>query len=117
MREPGDVISAGFPRPGRVLKAILIALAAFAIVGAVVVNWAPGGKTGRDLFQFLVFDPRQPLRVWTWLTSGILTSPVGFSHAIWSLIGLYFFTSDLEKRWGGARLLRFLAASIVLGNL
>jgi len=55
--------------------------------------------------------------VWTWLTSGVLTSPLGFSHALWSLLGLYFLTTDLEKRWGGPRLLRFLAASVVLGNL
>jgi len=117
MREPGEVVSAQFPRPGRALKAVLAAVAVFAIVGAIVVNWAPGGKTGSDLFRVLTFEPSRPERVWTWLTSGVLTDPKGFSHALWSLLGLYFLTTDLEKRWGGPRLLRFLAASVVLGNL
>lgn len=117
MREPGEVVSAGFQRPGRVLRAVLIAVAAVAVIGAVVVNWAPGGKTGRDLFHFFEFDPQRPERLWTWVTSGVLTNHVGFSHAIWSLVGLYFLTTDLEKRWGGARLLRFLASAVVMGNL
>lgn len=116
MREPGEVVAA-FPRPGRALKAVLIAIAVFAIAGAVVVNWAPGGQTGADLFRLLAFEPSRPQRVWTWVTSGVLTNPQGFSHALWSLVGLYFLTTDLEKRWGGARLLRFLALSVVLGNL
>jgi membrane associated rhomboid family serine protease len=117
MREPGEVVSAAFPRPGRALKGVLAAVAVFAITGAIIVNWAPGGKTGFELFQLLAFDPHKPARAWTFLTSGILTSPLGFSHALWSLIGLYFLTTDLEKRWGGARMLRFLAASVIMGNL
>lgn len=117
MREPGEVVSAPFPRPGRALKAALIVVAVAAIVGAIIVNWAPGGRTGAELFQLLAFDPAKPLRAWTWVTSGVLTNPQGFSHALWSLVGLYFLSTDLEKRWGGARLLRFLAASVVLGNL
>lgn len=117
MREPGEVVSAQFPRPGRALKVVLAAVAVFAIVGAIVVNWAPGGKTGSDLFRALAFEPSRPERVWTWVTSGVLTDPKGFTHALWSLLGLYFLTTDLEKRWGGPRLLRFLAVSVVLGNL
>lgn len=110
-------MSAGFPRPGRVLRAVLIAIAVFAIVGAVVYNWLPGGKTGSEILEAVQFDPHRPERLWTWLTSGVITSPRSFSHVLWSLLGLYFLTTDLEKRWGGARLLRFLAASVVLGNL
>lgn len=117
MREPGEVVSAGFPRPGRTLKAVLAVVAIVAIAGAVIVNWAPGGATGTSIFEALTFDPRKPERLWTFVTSGILTSPSRFSHALWSLVGLYFLTTDLEKRWGGARMLRFLALGVVSGNL
>lgn len=117
MRDPGDVVSGGLPRPGRALKGVLIALATSAIVGAIVVNWAPGGRTGEELFQWLAFAPNHPERAWSWLTSGLLTSPGSFSHALWSLVGLYFLTTDLEKRWGAARLLRFLGLSVLFGNL
>ncbi len=117
MREPGEIVSAAFPRPGRALKAVLVVLGVVAIVSAVVVNWVPGGTTGFEVFRFFAFDPHRPERLWTWLTAGFLTSPRGFNHALWSLIGLYFLTTDLEKRWGGARLLRFLGASVMAGNL
>jgi membrane associated rhomboid family serine protease len=46
-----------------------------------------------------------------------MTSPVRAFHAIFALIGLYFLTPDLEKRWGGRRMLRFLGTSVVMGNL
>ena len=121
MREPGEVVSAAFPRPGRTLKAVLIAVGVFAIVGAIVYNWAPGPPMGGEIFGWVVFQPDEflvkPWKVWTLLTSGVLTSPDSFSHALWSLVGLYFLTNDLEKKWGGARLLRFLAISVVMGNL
>ena len=117
MREPGDIVAA-FPRPGRVLKTILAVLAVFAITGAVIVNWAPGGEKGAELFRWLTYEPGQPfVRPWAIVTSGILTMPEGISHALWSLLGLYFLTPDLEKRWGGARLVRFLLTAVVIGNL
>ncbi len=121
MREPGD-LAAALPRPGRALKAVLALVAIFAVLGAIVVHWAPGGAAGLDLWSFLAFEPNAFLahpipRVWTLLTSGFLTVPDGVSHAIWSLVGLYFLTTDLEKRWGGGRMLRFLAISVVFGNL
>jgi membrane associated rhomboid family serine protease len=121
MREPGEVVSAAFPRPGRALKAVLIAIAVCSIVGAIVWNWAPGQPMGREIFRWVAFQPHElvhrPWMVWTLVTSGVLTSPESFSHALWSLVGLYFLTTDLEKKWGGARMLRFLAVSVVMGNL
>jgi membrane associated rhomboid family serine protease len=121
MREPGEVVAAAFPRPGRALKAVLVAIAFFAIAGAIVWNWAPGPPAGAEIFSWVAFQPHaflsRPWMVWTLLTSGILTNPEGLSHALWSLVGLYFLTNDLEKKWGGARLLRFLAVSVVMGNL
>ncbi len=117
MREPGE-IAAALPRPGRALKTVLALIAALALAGAIVVNWAPGGTTGAELFLWLAFDPRSlATRPWTLVTSGLLTSPEGISHALWSLVGLYFLTTDLEKRWGGARLIRFLLLSVVTGNI
>ena len=121
MREPGEIVAA-LPRPGPVLKVVLGLIAASALVSAIIVNWAPGGERGADMFRLLAFEPQSFLhggfpRLWTLVTSGFLTNPEGVSHAIWSLVGLYFLTTDLEKRWGSARLLRFLAVSVLLGNL
>jgi membrane associated rhomboid family serine protease len=57
------------------------------------------------------------LQVWRLLTSGVLTHPESFNHLLFSLIGLYFLAPDLERRWGTARFLVFLAAAVVFGNL
>lgn len=124
MREPGE-IAAAFPRPGPALKSVLALIAILAVVGAVVVHWLPGGAKGAEIYSWLAFEPSLLLqdprdhvpRVWTLLTSGLLTQPAGISHALWSIIGLYFLTTDLERRWGGKRLLRFLAVSVIFGNL
>lgn len=117
MREPGDIVAV-FPRPGRVMKIVLAVIAVSAIGGAIVVNWAPGGAAGAELFRLLAYEPRAPLsKPWSILTSGLLTLPEGIGHALWSLLGLYFLTPDLEKRWGGARLVRFLLTAVVIGNV
>jgi membrane associated rhomboid family serine protease len=120
MREPAGIVGA-LPRPGRALKALLAAIAILAVVGAIVVNWAPGGERGIELYSWLAFRPSDHAtlleRPWTILTSGVLTFPLGISHALWSLFGLYFLTTDLERRWGGARMLRFVALAVIGGNL
>src|SRR4030095_7158536 len=117
MREPGEIVAA-FPRPGRALKAVLGVLGAFAIIGAVIVNWAPGGARGIEIYSWLAFKPQDHAtlleRPWAILTSGLLTAPDGISHALWAMLGLYFLTTDLERRWGGARLLRFLVLSVLI---
>jgi membrane associated rhomboid family serine protease len=119
MRQPGQ-FAAAFPRPGRALKAVLIALGAAALILAIVMNWAPGGAAGQALVvQWLAFKPGSLANVylqpWTLLTSGLVT--LGLSHVMWSLVGLYFLTPTLESQWGGARLVRFLVTAVVLGNL
>lgn len=121
MKEPADVMMGAFPRPGRALKAVLVLIAAAAVIGAIVFNWAPGGPRGEALLHWLSFSPEtfvaKPWMVWTLVTSGILTDPTHFGHALWSLVGLYFLSTDLEKKWGGAGLIRFFVLSVVIGNL
>lgn len=121
MRDPGEIVST-FPRPGRAMKFVLTLIGVLALAGAVVVHWVPGGHRGAEIYSLLAFEPQRLLhggfpRFWTLLTSGLLTDPRGVSHVLWSLIGLYFLTTDLEKRWGSGRLLRFLALSVLSGNL
>jgi membrane associated rhomboid family serine protease len=100
------------PRPGRGLKALLILYAAAWLVVAVAVNYAHGER----LLDLLVLTPSTvAARPWTILTAGLLTDPQGFGHLIFTLIGFYFLSPDLERRWGTGRFLRFIALSIALG--
>jgi membrane associated rhomboid family serine protease len=112
--------SFAFPRPGRALKGLLILLAVVSLVSAIIKFWLPGGETGHHLIHdWLAFHPtrvfKEPWLLVAMFTSGFLT--VGLKHIFYSLIGLYFLSPDLERRWGGARFIRFIVTSMVVGNL
>jgi membrane associated rhomboid family serine protease len=109
-------ISLALPRPGPALKAVLLTILALGLLNAFVAAWVPHGG---DVFDALVCDlaKLRQWQLWRALTSGLLTSPDHYGHLFFTLIGLYFLTPDLERRWGAARFLRFLAMSVVAGNL
>jgi len=111
----GPQLSVAFPRPGRALWIVLIAMGALGIVTALMTTWAHGAE---GVFGWLVYEPHHPFsQPWRLLTSGLLTNPASWGHLMFSLLGLYFLGAPLEKRWGAGRFLRFLALSVVVGNL
>jgi membrane associated rhomboid family serine protease len=103
-----------FPRPGRVLWGVMIAMA---VVGIGCAAAAGVSRAGREVFDALAFDVDRPWQAWRFVTSGLLTSMNQWSHLLFSLVGLYFLGAPLEQRWGGGRLLRLLVLAVVLGNL
>jgi membrane associated rhomboid family serine protease len=115
--EPGQM-SMQFPKPGPVLRAFLIALVVLGVGWALLVNWTSWGADG---FLKLTCMPDRVFRhfeVWRLFTAGLLTSPQGsVSHLFFTLIGLYFLSPDLERRWGSTRFAWFLVASLSLGFL
>jgi membrane associated rhomboid family serine protease len=115
--EPGQM-SMPFPRPGPVLRAFLIALVGLGVGWALLVNWTPWGE---EWFLKLTCVPDRVFRhfeVWRLFTAGLLTAPKGpVSHLFFTLIGLYFLSPDLERRWGSARFAWFLVASLTFGFL
>jgi membrane associated rhomboid family serine protease len=112
----GRQLSFAFPRPGRALKLVLVVIAVLGIFNAFLATWIP---QARDVFDALVcnFAKVRELQLWRLVSSGLLTSPTSYGHLIFTLLGLYFLAPDLERRWGGARFLRFFALAILVGNL
>jgi membrane associated rhomboid family serine protease len=110
-----QALSMAFPKPGRALWTVLIAMGVLGIFSAFLATWVPGGEaifTTLALRRTVAFT--QP---WRLLTSGLLTSPNQWSHLFFSLIGLYFLGAPLERRWGASRFVRFLAIAVLFGNL
>jgi len=113
---------AGFPRPGKALKAVLITIAVAGLANALLVNWIPGGMV---VFKWLTFQlpaikTGEWWRLYALFTSGILTLPQtsqGIWQLLFTLIGLYFLSPDLERRWGAWRFVRFLFTSVIAGSL
>jgi membrane associated rhomboid family serine protease len=110
-----QALSMAFPRPGRALWTVLIAMSALGILNAFLATWVSGG----DGLVTVLALPRDHAFVQPWrlFTSGLLTSPSQWSHLFFSLIGLYFLGAPLERRWGAFRFSRFLAISVLFGNL
>lgn len=110
---PGSV---ALPRPGRALKWLMVVIGVLGVSHAFLAQYVP---VTRQFFAWLECDYVRVLHgeVWRLLTSGVLTSPEHLSNLFFTLIGLYFLGTDLERRWGPGRFLRFLGMSVVLGNL
>ena len=108
-------MSFAFPRPRRALWIVLIAMAVCGIFTAFLGTWVSGG---RIVFDWLGYEPGRTLpQLWRLLTSGLLTSPLQWSHLLLSMVGLYFLGAPLEAKWGSWRFARFLALSVLVGNL
>ena len=102
-------------RLGPGLKFVLAAIAIVGLLEALLTHWMGMAEA----WQFLVCTPEGVMsgQLWRLLTAGFLTDishPMGL---LFTLVGLYFLSPDLERRWGTPRFLWFLAASVVLGNL
>ena len=90
-------------------------MATLGIATALLATWGGGDST---VFSWLAYEPRRNAwQAWRLLSSGFLTSPASWGHLLFALVGLYFLGAPLEKRWGPWRFLRFLALSVLLGNL
>jgi membrane associated rhomboid family serine protease len=103
--------------PGRALRAVLWTVGGLAVFWALIVNFLPGGHVAFDL---LTFSPHMILRgqLWRFVTPGFLSptgGPGSVSHILFTLVGLYFLSPTLESRWGAARFVRFLLASVTVG--
>ncbi len=111
-------MSMQFPRPGPALRALLIALVGLGVGWALLVNWTGWGE---EWFLELTCIPDRVFRhfeVWRLFTAGLLTAPRGpVSHLFFTVIGLYFLSPDLERRWGSPRFAWFVVASLSLGFL
>lgn len=109
-------VSLALPKPGPALKVVLVAILVLGVFNALLATWVPHGEQAFFALD-CDFGKLREGQLWRILTSGLLTSPHTFWHLFSTLLGLYFLAPDLEKRWGDGRLLRFVALSVVAGNL
>ena len=104
----------GLPRPGPALKGLLIVVGVLGILDALLYEYS---SYGAAILQAIACLPELVLagRVWQLFTAGFVTDPTGLGHLFFTLLGLYFLSTDLERRWGGRRFLGFVFGSIVAG--
>src|SRR5580704_15840721 len=102
-------------RLGPGLKGVLGVIAGVGLFEALLVNWV-GLK---EAWLLLACFPDKVIhgQVWRLLTAGVLTDITHPMGLLFTLVGLYFLSPDLERRWGTRRFLWFLGLSVVIGNM
>jgi membrane associated rhomboid family serine protease len=99
--------------PGKVLRAVMIALFAIWLVFALAMNWA-GVSSGP--LSFLVADAGALTsgQLWRLATAPLIHAPNSVGHILGAELGLFFLAPSLESRWGSLRFARFLALTALL---
>jgi membrane associated rhomboid family serine protease len=107
--------SLAFPKPGPAVWTLLAVTAALGVFTAFLATWVPGAE--RLFLDLACRVDRAFAQPWRLVTSGLLTDPEHPTHLLFSLMGIYFLSPPLERRWGSRRFAVFAALAIVLGNL
>lgn len=95
------------PKPGPVLKAVLIGLLGIWLVFALGMNW--GGVSEAPFLALVSTVPQLAGgEIWRLLTAPVLHHPHGIGHILTAMIGLYFLSPSLEEAWGSKRFAKFL---------
>jgi membrane associated rhomboid family serine protease len=105
-----EQLSMRFPRPGRALIIMMVAVACIWVMFALGLNWA--GASGGVLAPF-VGDASKVLhgQIWRLVTAALIHHPNDPWHMLVTVMGLYFLGTSLEERWGARRMLLFLFGS------
>ncbi|HET9934048.1 MAG TPA: rhomboid family intramembrane serine protease [Polyangiaceae bacterium] len=107
-------LQGSLPYPGRVLRIVMIAIAALWLAFAIGLNWAGAPP---ELFWALCGNTDKILHgeVWRLFTAPWLHLPVAsLGHVFSALLGLYFLGASLEQQWGSARFAKFLFFAALL---
>jgi membrane associated rhomboid family serine protease len=93
----------------------MIAIFSVWLMFSVALTWA---GVSPDVFQLFCGNTERILHgeVWRLFTAPLMHMPSVLA-LLMVLLGFYFLTPTLEQQWGGARLLRFLVASSLIGYL
>jgi membrane associated rhomboid family serine protease len=105
---------AGFLKPGKAVRGVMIALLGIWLLFAVAINW---GDAGDALFYLFCGNTELILggEIWRLFTAPLMHAPSGtIGHILFALLGLFFLAPRLEVAWGPGRTLRFLGFSALI---
>ncbi|MEJ7730247.1 MAG: rhomboid family intramembrane serine protease [Polyangiaceae bacterium] len=106
---PDQQTSMAFPKPGKALIGVMIALGCIWVAYACAVNFADVDPA--IAYPFIGNGVTSFIQPWRFLTAALLHHPNAPWHLLTTLLGLYFLGTTLEDRWGARKMLFFLAGS------
>lgn len=101
-RGRGGNFLGGMPRPGQVVKTLLM------LNGIMYIAQLFGSGL---VERFLAADSAAWWQVWRYVSFQFLHSTRGFMHLLFNMLLLYFLGTPLEKAWGPKRFLTFYLSS------
>lgn len=108
MSSRDSAVQVTFPKPGKVLRAVLFVIFGIWLAFAIGLNWAGASES---VFTALCGSTSAILQgeLWRLFTAPWMHLPIGtFGHVLGSLLGLYFLGPPLEESWGSRRFAWFL---------
>jgi membrane associated rhomboid family serine protease len=101
---------AGFPKPGKALAGVMIAVSCIWVMFALGLNW---GGAGSGVIEPFIVDVQKVLhgQIWRLVTAALIHDPSSPWHLLTTLLVLYFLGTWMEPRWGKKRMLAFLFGS------
>src|SRR5262245_6415127 len=106
--------SFGFTKPGKAVTGLMIAIGATWLMFAIALNWAGASE---EVFLLFCGNTERILHgeIWRLFTAPWMHIPSGsIGHLVMALLGLLFLAPALERKWGGARFVRFFLASSLI---
>lgn len=105
-------VTFGLPRPGRVVKWLLIVNVAVFVVQLFADQARPWGP----MTEWLGVKWDAWWQIWRYVTFQFLHDPESFFHILFNMLGVYFLGTALEARFGARRFLVFyLVCGVVAG--
>lgn len=114
MSQGSGTLQVTFPKPGRVLRVVLIGIFSVWLAFAIGLNWAGASDSA---FTIFCGSTEGILRgeVWRLFTAPWMHMPTGtLGHVLGALLGLYFLAPSLEESWGSRRFAWFLFFSAII---
>jgi membrane associated rhomboid family serine protease len=104
------VQSISFPKPGKAILGVMIAVLAIWVALAAGINWA---RIDPEIVAPFVGNTEKVLsfQLWRFVTAPLIhlwSGDGAVSHIVMTLLGLYFLGPTLEDRWGPRKTLTFL---------
>jgi membrane associated rhomboid family serine protease len=100
-----------FPRPGKVVIGLMVALGAVSLA-------FPFAQlaSAKGVFSYIPFDPRAFASGQLWRALSSFWLAERWQSLLFDLLAIYFLGTALERRWSGARIARAFVVGGVAGN-
>jgi membrane associated rhomboid family serine protease len=106
-----------FPKPTPIVIGTLVALFAVWVISSMATKFSPGLASVVSYLPLSQAPVMEDFQVWRLLTYALLHDTSSIFHLLFNGLMLWWFGSELEKRWGKPRFIFFMLLAALVGGL